>query len=172
MGGILVLEDSVQVDEDVGGLGLSLLVLETELLRDTESLFLGKAVLEADGGGDDSFWGFRSDLLDVHTSLVGSNKDDTVTRTVVQDSHVVFMRRVASLGQHDLQKSGVNRVYVRRMSKGTHGIADTATSTSLLGDKVRANHLASDLLCLSGAVLRKGVQNESCSQGKNVRFTC
>ena len=69
LGSVLFLEDTVKVNEDVGSLVLSLLIAEAEFLRDLDSLWLGQAVLELDGGGDDSTGVLGSDLLDVVASL-------------------------------------------------------------------------------------------------------
>ena len=99
---ILVLEDLVEVDEDVGSLGLSTLSLEAKLLRNTESLLLAQALLEVNRRGDDSVGILGGNLLDVHTTLRRCNEYWTTDSTVVEDSDVVLVSSIAAFSEHDL----------------------------------------------------------------------
>ena len=102
LGRILVLVHLVEVDEDIGSLGLSTLSLEAKLLRNTESLLLAQALLEVNRRGDDSIGILGGNLLDVHTTLRRCNEYWTTDSTVVEDSDVVLVSGIAAFSEHDL----------------------------------------------------------------------
>lgn len=105
LGGILVLEDPVQVDENIGGFALRRLVLEAQLLGDTQCRGLVKSLLEIDWGGDDGVRVLGSNLFNVHSALRRRNNNGATSTTIVQDSNVVFMRGIPTLCKHDLANS-------------------------------------------------------------------
>lgn len=136
---VLLLEDSIQIDKDIRCLSLGLFVLEAQLLRDAQSLFFGQARVEVNGGGDDGRRVLGGDFLDVHAALGGGDEDDTFGGTVIEDGDVVFVCRVAALGEHDLANDGVS-LGSGEGDRKAYRIADTTSCTSLLGDEVGTEH--------------------------------
>jgi hypothetical protein len=85
--------------------------------------------VEVDGSGDNGAGVLGRDLLDVHTTLGRSDEDDSLRGSVIKDSDIVLVSGLAALSKHD------------RIANATRG-------AGLLGDKLGANHLASELLRL------------------------
>lgn len=127
---VLLLEDLVQLVEHIGSVVLGAL-LESELLGERFGVGMADSVLKVKSGGDDSLGGVVSDILNVHTSLVGGDEDGGTSCSVVEDGSVVLLLRGHSLGEHD-------------------GVADSTGGTSLLGDELVTEHLRGKVLCLSG----------------------
>lgn len=99
---VLLLVDLVKVNEDVSSLGLRALALKAEFFRNPEGLLLAETLLEVDGGSDDSRRVLRSNLFDVHTTLGRRDEHRTTKTTIVEDSNVIFVLRVATLSEHNL----------------------------------------------------------------------
>lgn len=107
LGGILIFEDTVQVDESLSGSVLRFLSLETQLLSDGEGLLLRQAILEIDGRSDDGAGVFGGNLLDVHASLCRRNEDNTLRGTIVENGDVILVFRLSALCQHDLRAARI-----------------------------------------------------------------
>jgi hypothetical protein len=75
-GRVLLLEDVVQLDKDVGRLFLRV-GLEAELLRDREGELLREALLERDRGRDDGRRVVASNILDAARCVARSARDVT-----------------------------------------------------------------------------------------------
>ena len=148
--GILVLEDPVEADEDVCRLALRALALEAKLLRKTECLLLAEALLEVNGGRDDGARVLRGNLLNVHATLGRRHEHGATDATVVQDRDVILVGRIPTFREHDLERNAYGTRVNLALSqvRETYGVADAATSTSLLRDQLRTNHLASVVLGL------------------------
>ena len=131
LGSILVLEDLVQVDEYVRCFIPSTIPLEAQFLSHTQSGLLAQSGVKVDGGGDNRTGVFSCNFFDVHTTLVGCDKNDTLGNTVVEYGDVVFMGRVAAFCEHDC-------------------VAYPSSCTGLLGDELVANHLAGVFFSLLG----------------------
>ena len=102
LSGILVLEDPVEIDEDVGSFGLSSFGLKSKLLRDGKGLLLAQTLLKVDGSGDNGVGVFGGDLLNVHTTLGRCNEHGSTDTAVVEDGDVVFVSRISAFRKHDL----------------------------------------------------------------------
>ena len=133
LGGVLLLEELVQLDEDVSRSLLLGGAREANLLGDLKRGILGETFLEVDLGGHDRVGVLLGNLLNRGTALVRRDDHRKLRNAVVEDSNVVLVRGSTGLGDH-------------------HAVAQTATSTSLLRDELGANHLARELTRLLGGL--------------------
>lgn len=92
-----------------------------------------EALLERDRSGDNRVRVLCSDLLDVHATLRGDDKNRPIGCAVVEDGDVVFVAGVTALRKHDLIYTSSHRS--RRDGRSTYSIADAAGRTGLLGDE-------------------------------------
>lgn len=102
LGRVLVLEDLVEVDEDVGGFVKRALGLEAQLLRDGKSLILAETLLKVDRCGDDGRGVLGSNLLNVHATLRRRDEDGTADTTIIENRDVVLVCGIAAFCKHNL----------------------------------------------------------------------
>lgn len=129
---ILLAEDLVELLDGILGL-LDALLAEAELGGNVTGDIVGDAGVDVDVGGRDGFGVLLGDSLNVHTTLGGGHDDGGLAGTVHEDGKVELAAGELALADVD-------------------GAAETASSTSLLGNQVVANHLLSEHLSLVGRV--------------------
>lgn len=132
LGGVLLEEDLVQLLDGVLGL-LNALLAEAELGGDVQGDVVGDTSVDVDVGGVDRVGVLLGNTLDVHTTLRRGHNDGALGGTVHQDSQVELAAGELALANVD-------------------GVAETASSASLLGDELVTNHLFGEHLGLGRRV--------------------
>lgn len=132
LGGVLFAEDGVELLDGLLGV-LDALLAEAELGGNGAGHLVGDAGVDVDVGGNDGLGVLLGDGLNVHAALGGGDDDGGLRGTVHQDGEVELATGKLALANVD-------------------GAAQTAASTSLLGDELVANHLLSKHLGLVGGV--------------------
>merc|ERR1719381_341119 len=131
-GSVLVLEELVQVEEDLGDLG-HLLRLDPNLGGNLLSPRLAQTLNTVNGKLDDGVRIACGDFLNVDTSLTAGDTTGAVHGPLVHESNVELFPGVLALRDHDR-------------------VADSTLSASLLGDQEVTNHALGGLLHLLRAV--------------------
>src|SRR6267154_3292135 len=123
LSGVLVLEYLVQVDENVCRLLLSTF-LDSKSPGKFKSRGHAQTLFEINGSRNDGTRISRSNFLDVHTSLVGHDKNNALSDTVIEHSNIVLVGGITTLSKHNLSCSQRHRITHKEC---TNSIANSAS---------------------------------------------
>ena len=134
-GQIVILEQFGQTDEDLGELG-NLLAFQTQLECQLATLEWLSANQWIDSGFKNFFWGFVSDLLDVHATFGGRHEHDTTARTV---NYCAQIQLFGDIG------AGLNQNLGNRLAIGISLVSYQALAQPLSGERLGVFLVANQL---------------------------